>query len=87
MFFLFLLLCSWYNPDAHILSIVKDSHGMDKEKAAQARIKYAKNHLKRIPLDVSKEKYTEIKEAADKQNESVNGFIKTAIDRRIKSGD
>ena len=56
---------------------------MDKEKAAQARIKYAKNHLKRIPLDVTKEKYQTIKDAAEAAGESVNGYIKKAIDERI----
>ena len=44
---------------------------------------YAKDKLKRIPLDVSKEKYDTIKNHADKNNESVNGFIKRAIDETI----
>lgn len=46
-------------------------------------INYAKAKLKRIPLDVQKEKYEEIKAAADAAGESVNGYIKTAIDQRI----
>ena len=50
----------------------------------QARYNYAKKSLKRIPLDVQKEKYEEIKAAADKTGESVNGFIKKAIDERMK---
>ena len=45
---------------------------------------YKKSRLKRIPLDVQKEKYEEIKAAADKTGESVNGFIKKAIDERMK---
>lgn len=45
---------------------------------------YAKEKLKRIPLDVQKEKYEEIKAAADAAGESVNGYIKTAIDQRMK---
>lgn len=44
---------------------------------------YAKEKLKRIPLDVQKEKYEEIKAAAEKANESVNGYIKKAIDERM----
>ena len=44
---------------------------------------YAKSKLKRIPLDVQKEKYEEIKAAADAAGESVNGYIKTAINQRI----
>lgn len=46
--------------------------------------KYAKENLKRIPLDVRKEKYEEISDAAKKANQSVNGYIKQAIDERMK---
>ena len=46
---------------------------------------YAKNNLKRIPLDVQKAKYDEIKAAADKVNETVNGYIKKSIDMRMES--
>lgn len=46
---------------------------------------YAKENLKRIPLDVQKSKYDEIKAAADKAHESVNGYIKKSIDMRIQS--
>ncbi|MCD7743988.1 MAG: hypothetical protein LUI13_01635 [Lachnospiraceae bacterium] len=45
---------------------------------------YKKAKLKRVPLDVSKEKYEEIKAAATSVGESVNGYIKTAIDQRIE---
>lgn len=48
--------------------------------------KYAKEHLKRIPLDVRKDKYEEIKAAADSVGETVNGYIKKAVDDRISSG-
>ena len=47
-------------------------------------IEYAKTKLKRIPLDVQKEKYEEIKTAATSAGESVNGYIKKAIDQRMK---
>lgn len=46
--------------------------------------KYAKAKLKRIPLDVQKEKYEQIKAAAVRSGESVNGYIKKAIDERIE---
>ena len=49
----------------------------------QYSIKYAKEKYKRIPLDVSKEKYEQIKEHASANNESINGFIKRAIDETI----
>ncbi len=45
---------------------------------------YRKDNLKRIPLDVTKEKYAEIKSAAESANESVNGYIKKSIDQRIE---
>lgn len=46
---------------------------------------YKRDHFKRIPLDVQKEKYDQIKAAADKANESVNGYIKKAVDMRMDS--
>ena len=53
------------------------------ESQKQARYNYAKKSLKRIPLDVQKEKYEEIKAAADAAGEKVNGYIKKAIDERM----
>jgi hypothetical protein len=46
---------------------------------------YHKNNYKRIPLDVSKQKYNEIKDHAAGRSETVNGFIKRAIDETIVS--
>ena len=45
---------------------------------------YQKAKLKRIPLDVPKEKYEEIKAAADAAGEKVNGYIKKAVDERMQ---
>ena len=45
---------------------------------------YQKEKLKRIPLDVPKEKYEAIKTAATTAGESVNGYIKKAIDQRME---
>lgn len=53
------------------------------EQRKESMYKYAKNNLKRIPLDVKKEKYEEIKTAATAAGESVNGYIKEAINQRI----
>lgn len=47
---------------------------------------YAREHLKRIPLDVSKNKYEEIKQASQAAGETVNGYIKKAIDNRLNDG-
>lgn len=48
-------------------------------------IQYAKKNIKRIPLDVQKEKYEEIKSAALAIGETVNGYIKKAIDDRLSN--
>ena len=53
-------------------------------KKKQYDIAYAKNHLKRVPLDLRIEKYEEIKIHSEKTNESINGFIKRAIDEAIE---
>jgi len=50
----------------------------------ESMYKYAKENLKRIPLDVQKEKYEEIKTAADAVGEKVNTYIKKAIDERME---
>lgn len=44
---------------------------------------YTKQNIKRVPLDLKKEKYEELKNAADALGESVNGYIKKAIDMRM----
>lgn len=54
------------------------------ESKTEYNINYAKEKLKRIPLDVQKEKYEEIKAAADKAGLPVNRYIKTAIDEKMK---
>lgn len=56
-------------------------------KQAQYTIKYAKNNLKRIPLDVQISDYETIKQAAEKAGLSVNGFIKQAVFDKIASGN
>ena len=54
------------------------------ERKTEYNIKYAKDKLKRIPLDVQKEKYEEIKTAATAAGKTVNGNIKIAIDERME---
>lgn len=53
------------------------------DKKTKYNLDYAKQNLKRIPLDVQKEKYDEIKAAADAAGEKVNSYIKKAIDERM----
>ena len=45
--------------------------------------KYHKEKYKRIPLDVTLQKYDEIKQAAETSNEKINTYIKKAIDERL----
>lgn len=54
------------------------------EQRKESMYKYAKAKLKRIPLDVQKEKYDEIKAAATAAGESVNGYIKRAVNERME---
>lgn len=55
------------------------------EAQKQTRYNYAKKNLKRIPLDVQKDKYEEIATAAASKNEPVNSYIKKAIDARLEA--
>jgi len=51
----------------------------------RATRKWTQANIKRIPLDVRKEFYEEqIVPAAKKAGESVNGYIKKAIEERIE---
>ncbi len=49
----------------------------------QARYKYEREKLKRIPLDVQKTEYERIAAAAANVGETVNGYIKKAIRARM----
>lgn len=48
------------------------------------KIRFAKENYKRVPLDLKKEKYEQIKAAAEKSGESVNGYIKSAVEQRMQ---
>ena len=45
--------------------------------------KYKEKNIKRVPLDVQIEMYERIKQAAEANGETVNGFIKQAISERL----
>ena len=47
------------------------------------RMQYAKEKLKRIPLDVQRSEYDRIKSSADAAGETVNGYIKKAVRQRM----
>lgn len=56
------------------------------EKLRDYSIKYAKEHLKRVPLDMRKDEYARTQAAAKAAGESINGYIKKAVANRIASG-
>ena len=49
-------------------------------------LEYAKRNLKRVPLDLPKEQYEKLKEVAQESGESINGYIKKAIEERMNQG-
>lgn len=55
------------------------------EKTRDYSLKYAKDHLKRVPLDIPTEEYDRIKAAAESAGESINGYIKSAVRSRMES--
>lgn len=57
-------------------------YNKNRQKDIQA---YNKSHYKRIPLDVPVDEYEAIKEASSTQNESVNGYIRKAVQQRMNS--
>ena len=64
---------------------LKESDNMTYSKAKRDyNVQYIKDNIKRVPLDVQKDKYETIKAAAEAAGESVNGYIKRAIDERME---
>ena len=59
----------------------------EKTKKTQYDIEYAKTNLKRIPLDVKLADFERIKAAAESAGESVNGYIKKAIELRMENNN
>lgn len=54
------------------------------EASYKASQKYRAAKIKRIPLDVQVTDYDKIKSHANERGETVNGFIKRAIDHQIE---
>lgn len=55
------------------------------EKQTQNRIKYAKENLKRVPLDLQIDDYERIKSSVERAGyKSLNGFIKQAINEKLE---
>lgn len=54
------------------------------ETAYKASQKYKAGNIKRVPLDMQRSTYEEIKAHAEGRSESVNGFIKRAISETME---
>ena len=63
---------------------MNDNKSIKKAEKAQYDITYAKNNIKRVPLDMQKSDYEELKAAAVARGEKVNEYIKTAIRERME---
>lgn len=55
--------------------------------ACLASLKYAKEKLKRVPLDLKKDEYERLSAAAKSAGTSINGFIKSAINEKISHNE
>lgn len=53
------------------------------ESQKKASLKYAKEKLKRVPLDLKKDEYEQLSASAKSADMSINGFIKAAINEKI----
>lgn len=51
---------------------------------AEYDIQYAKDNIKRVPLDMRKADYEKLKAIADEKGEKVNQYIKKAIAERME---
>lgn len=54
------------------------------ENKKKYNIEYKKTNLKRVPLDLPLQKYEEVKSHCQERSETVNGFIKRAIEEQMK---
>lgn len=54
------------------------------EAQKKASLRYAKDKLKRVPLDLKREDYESLSESAKAAGKSINGFIKEAIREKIE---
>lgn len=53
------------------------------KKKKDYNVEYTKKHYTRVSLLVKNDMYDEMKKAAENLDESINGFINTAISNRI----
>lgn len=54
------------------------------ESQKKSAYKYKQNKIKRVPLDMQKSEYEKLQISAESVGMSINGFIKKAIEEKIK---
>lgn len=54
------------------------------ESSKAASMRYAAKNLKRVPLDMQRTQYDDLKAHAEARGETVNGFIKRAISETME---
>ena len=59
------------------------THGVIYMKKAEYDIKYAREHLKRVALDLTHDDYEIVQKAAEASGESVNAYIKHSLALRM----
>ena len=63
---------------------MSDNARTRKADKAKYDIAYAKSNIKRVPLDMQKSDYEQLKAAAEERGEKVNEYIKIAIKERME---
>lgn len=63
---------------------MNETKSTKKSDKAKYDMAYAKNNIKRVPLDMQKADYEQLKAAAEARNEKVNEYIKRAIKERME---
>ena len=53
------------------------------DKKTSYDLKYARERLKRVPLDLTHDDYAVVQMAADAAGESINGYIKRSVAQRM----
>lgn len=76
---MYIVLGAWY-------TMVEVIHMEDtkKKKKSEYDVQYAKDNIKRVPLDMRKSEYEHLKKVAAFCGEKVNEYIKKAIKQRME---
>lgn len=76
---MYIVLSVWYT-----MGEVIRMEDTKKKKKSEYDVQYAKDNIKRVPLDMRKSDYEHLKEVAASCGEKVNEYIKKAIKQRME---